>query len=136
MRKKMTDRQRELLALAHILDLDDCDPRNFRDYRIAGRKWMGVEGAPEWSCNLDSEWWQWDAEYITVFDFSGGFRNAPESARGKRLVYSYVASERGCPWCGPGTGNEDSRPDCDLCEADGYIYQGEIGCYVYQLAGR
>ena len=134
--KKMTERQRENLALAHIVDVDDCDPRNLRRYTIGGKVWLGFDHAPEWSCNRDSDWWRWDGEYITVLDLTGvGCLNAPDKARGKRKVYSYIASERECSWCGDGTGEEDGREDCDLCEGDGYLYQGEIVCHVYELTG-
>ena len=134
--KKMTERQRENLAFAHLVDVDDCDPRNFRRYTIDGKVWLGFDHAPEWACNRDSEWWRWDGEYITVLDLTGvGCLDAPDNARGKRKVYSYVTGERGCPWCGPGTGEEDSREDCDLCEGEGLLYQGEIVCHVYELTG-
>lgn len=132
--RKMTNRQRERLQLAHILDLDDYNPLRFRRYHIAGSKYQGMDVAPEWMCNRDSEWWRWDSDYITVFDFSGGYCMPPEQARGKRRVASYVASERECPWCGTGTGNEDARESCDLCEGEGLLYHGEIGCYVYEVA--
>lgn len=130
--RKMTQRQRENLALAHLLDLDNCDPSNFRTYKINGSKWHGSEGAPEWMCNRDSDWWRWDGDYITIYDYSGGYCMPPEQARGKRRVASYVAGERDCPWCGPGTGNEDERKDCDLCEGEGLLYH-EIGCYIYEV---
>lgn len=132
--RKMTERQRENLQLAHILDLDDCDPRNFKRFTINGKKWIGSDGAPEWCRNRDSPWFSWDGEYITVYDLAGGFMPFPDKeAHGKTLVYTFLASERECPWCGPGTDNEDDRDNCDLCEGNGHIYHGEIGCYVYRL---
>lgn len=132
----MTERQRENLAFAHLVDVDDCDPRNFRRYIIGGHKWLGFDHAPEWARNRDSEWYENDRDYITVLDLTGvGCLEAPDKARGKRKVFSYIASERECPWCGPGTGNEGEREDCDLCEGEGLLYQGEIVCHVYELTG-
>jgi len=122
---------REVFALAHIVDVDDSNPDHFRDYQINGKRWLGFDHAPEWACNADP-----DADYLTVLDLSGmGSRKAPDRARGKRWVYSYIASERECPWCGTGTGCEDDRPECQLCEGEGLLYQGEIVCHVYERTG-
>lgn len=134
--KKLTERQREKLALAHIVDVGDYNPHNFRRYTIDGKIWLGFDHAPEWTCNRDFDWWRWDGEYITVLSLIGrGCIDAPDKARGKRKVYSYIASERSCPWCGDGTGEEDGREECDLCEGDGLLYYGEIVCHVYELTG-
>lgn len=37
-------------------------------------------------------------------------------------VYN-MTDEIECPWCGTGTGNEDSRDDCKMCEGDGLLYE-------------
>lgn len=37
-------------------------------------------------------------------------------------VYNMVP-EIECPWCGTGTGNEDSRDECEMCEGDGLLYE-------------
>jgi len=128
---------RDLFALAYLVDVDDSNPDHFKTYQIDGDRWLGFDHAPEWACNHESPWYRYDADYLTVLDLSGmGSRKAPDRARGKRLVYSYFASERPCPWCGPGTGCEDDRPECQLCEGDGLLYQGEIVCHVYERTGE
>lgn len=46
-------------------------------------------------------------------------------------VATYRSSgECPCPWCGEGTGNEEGRDDCTLCEGDGYLYLGDGWCEV------
>jgi hypothetical protein len=41
-------------------------------------------------------------------------------------VASFTSSgEAACPWCGDGTGNEEGREDCHLCEGDGLVYLGD-----------
>jgi hypothetical protein len=76
-----------------------------------------LQGADPWDC-------------MTVLDF--GLNGDPEAPIGWRLVYRCGAGERECPWCGPGTGDDDDgkspeerRPDCKLCEGDGVLYWGE-----------
>jgi hypothetical protein len=55
----------------------------------------------------------------------------PESPPGWRRVASFRSSgERECWWCGDGTGNEEHREHCRLCEGDGLIYLGEGWCEV------
>jgi hypothetical protein len=41
-----------------------------------------------------------------------------------KLVKVYnMSPESECAWCGTGTGNEDSRDGCALCEGDGLLYE-------------
>jgi len=47
---------------------------------------------------------------------------------GMELVSSWACGERECPDCGPGTGNEEYRLHCKLCEGDGLIYWGDEWC--------
>jgi hypothetical protein len=128
---------RDLFALAHLVDVDDMNPDHFRTYQIDGDRWLGFDHAPEWACNHESPWYRYDVDYITVLDLTGvGCLDAPDKARGKRKVFSYIESERPCPWCGDGIGEEEGREDCDLCEGEGLLYQGEIVCHVYELTGE
>ena len=43
----------------------------------------------------------------------------------ERLASFSSSGETDCPWCGDGTGNEDGREDCPLCEGDGLLYLGD-----------
>jgi hypothetical protein len=43
----------------------------------------------------------------------------------ERLATFDTSGETSCPWCGEGTGNEDGRENCPLCEGDGLIYLGD-----------
>lgn len=50
------------------------------------------------------------------------------------LTVYQLSPEISCPWCGDGTGNEDSRSECKLCEGDSYIAIGEywqVAVYGY-----
>ena len=50
----------------------------------------------------------------------------PDAPEGWERIASFTSSgEAECWWCGPGTGNEDERDECKLCEGDGLIYLGE-----------
>lgn len=52
-----------------------------------------------------------------------GEAKAPEGWERVRAFRS--SGETSCPWCGDGTGNEDCRSACELCEGDGLVYLGE-----------
>jgi len=60
-----------------------------------------------------------------------GTREWPEEVCGDeddlyKLVTTYQLSpESSCPWCGEGTGNEDTRAECALCDGDSYLAIGE-----------
>ncbi len=86
-------------------------------------RWLNVERnyAPEWLDKDDLQGADPD-DCMTILDYS---LSEPEAPEGWRLVYQYAAGEKECPWCGDGTGNEDTRADCKLCEGDGLLYQGE-----------
>lgn len=43
----------------------------------------------------------------------------------ERINTFSTSGETSCPWCGDGTGNEEGREDCLLCEGDGYVYIGD-----------
>ncbi len=60
----------------------------------------------------------------------------PEPPPGWKQVAAFTASgEASCWWCGDGTGNEDERDGCKLCEGDGLIYLGAGWCeVVYERA--
>lgn len=50
-----------------------------------------------------------------------------------KLVLVYHASEESeCPWCGTGTGNEDTRDGCALCEGDGLLYEPYHRIAIYE----
>lgn len=50
----------------------------------------------------------------------------PEPREGWERIASFTSSgEAECWWCGDGSGNEDERPNCPLCEGDGLIYLGD-----------
>lgn len=56
----------------------------------------------------------------------------PRVPAGYRLAVQFACGEHECPWCGPGTGEDDDgkgpeerRPDCKLCEGGGTLYWGE-----------
>jgi len=50
----------------------------------------------------------------------------PEPPEGWARIASFTSSgEAECWWCGDGTGNEDQRDECDLCEGDGLVYLGD-----------
>lgn len=58
-----------------------------------------------------------------IIDVLYGF---PEPPDGWERIASFTSSgERECWWCGDGTGNEDERDDCQLCEGDGLVYLGD-----------
>ena len=64
-----------------------------------------------------------------------GYPDAPE---GWVQVASFTSSgERECWWCaegaGDGTGSEEARGDCQLCEGDGVVYLGEGWCEVVYI---
>jgi hypothetical protein len=68
---------------------------------------------------------------VTVLDFS--LCDPCEAPKGWRRVYQYAAGERACPWCGDGTGEEENRAQCKLCEGNGLLYWGEE-CQVVVFA--
>jgi hypothetical protein len=50
----------------------------------------------------------------------------PDPPAGWQRIAAYSSSgEAECGWCGSGTGNEDKRANCKLCEGDGIIYLGD-----------
>lgn len=50
----------------------------------------------------------------------------PEPPDGWERIASYSSSgEASCWWCGDGSGNEDERATCKLCEGDGLVYLGD-----------
>ena len=93
-------------------------------------EWDGViawwyEGVPDYATELgDLD----DGARTAIIDCMFGF---PESPEGWKRVASFSSSgERDCWWCGDGTGNEDERDVCQLCEGDGVVYLGEGWCEV------
>lgn len=63
-----------------------------------------------------------------IIDCLWGERDPPS---GWERIASFTSSgEASCWWCGEGTGNEEEREDCELCESDGLIYLGEGWCEV------
>lgn len=77
--------------------------------------------APEWLSKSDLDGVEPD---MCVTVLHAGF-SAPKAPVGYRVAYQWTVGERECPWCGPGTGNEHTRPSCELCNGDGLLYWGE-----------
>lgn len=91
-------------------------------------EWDGViehwyEGVPDY-VSLDELSLDLDDEVRTaILDVMFGL---PEPPPGWRFVASYSSSgEAACWWCGDGTGNEEARDGCTLCDGDGYLYLGD-----------
>lgn len=125
--RKMTNRQRERAQLAFLSDAPDWNPSSIIRRKI-GDVWRDTfDDAPDWYGV------EYGLEYRTVIG-SAFDASAPVLPRGWMHVGTFTHGERGCPWCGPGTGNEDGREDCDLCEGFGYVCD-EYGCsHVYARA--
>lgn len=102
-------------------------------------EWDGPEGI--------AYWYEGVPDYVSLgelaLDFDDEARTAitdclfgfPEPPEGWKRVASFSSSgEAACWWCagdaGGGTGNEDERDGCQLCEGDGAIYLGEGWCEV------
>jgi hypothetical protein len=90
------------------------------------------EGVPEYVALADLDLDHDDEVRTAILDVL--FRY-PEPPEGWERVASFSNSgERECWWCsegaGDGTGNEDQRDECDLCEGDGVVYLGEGWCEV------
>lgn len=50
----------------------------------------------------------------------------PQPPPGWERIASFTSSgEASCWWCGDGTGNEQARKGCQLCEGDGYVFIGD-----------
>lgn len=91
-------------------------------------EWDGVfehwyDGVPDYvslsELGLDND----DEVRTAILDVLFG---PPEPPPGWRFVASYTSSgEAACWWCGDGTGNEEARDACTLCEGDGYVYLGD-----------
>lgn len=62
-------------------------------------------------------------EFVTVLDFST--RALAEAPDGWENVHQYGAGEKSCPWCGDGTGEEERRSECTLCQGNGTLYWGD-----------
>ena len=43
-----------------------------------------------------------------------------------------MGDEKDCPWCGSGTGNENARKGCLLCEGNGVLYEPYHVVALYQ----
>ncbi len=55
-----------------------------------------------------------------------GLYGLPDPPKGWERIAAYSTSgETTCWCCGDGTGNEENRADCPLCEGDGIIYIGD-----------
>ncbi len=72
--------------------------------------------------------WEHREVRTAILDCLYGWPDPPEGW--ERLASFSTSGERGCWWCGDGTGNEDSRIECKLCEGDGLIYLGDGWCEV------
>jgi hypothetical protein len=57
--------------------------------------------------------------------------DAPE---GWERVRQFGAGELGCPNCGDGCDEENvaTRPDCELCGATGYVYDGDCQVVIFK----
>ena len=81
------------------------------------------EGVPEY-VSLDELGLTFDDEVRTAI--LCGVYGLPDPPEGWEFVRAFTTSgECECWWCGSGTGNEDQREECKLCEGDGYVYIGE-----------
>lgn len=63
--------------------------------------------------------------YPVISEFPATIEGTDEDDPGVwELEKVYNASDEiECPWCGTGTGNEDSREDCDMCDGDGLLHE-------------
>lgn len=104
---------------------------------LSDEPWDGVckywyEGVPEYaeefgsarygSYDTDEDGNLWEYRTALLNELYGYFDTPPGW---ERLARYNNSGERDCWWCGPGTGNEDERDGCLLCEGDGYVYLGE-----------
>ena len=87
-------------------------------------------------------WYEGVPEYASELRHLDGPRTAiiccmlghPAPPTGWEQVASFTSSgEAACWWCGEGTGNEDDRPGCTLCEGDGLVYLGDGWCEAVYL---
>lgn len=122
---RLTKSQRDR-TIAHVF-LEEYGSTSYLPVRWKGYRYAITNYAPEWltESDLNAE----PDQCVTVLDF-GGRSDAPN---GWTEVYRYEAGERECPWCGPGTGNEHTRPECKLCEGNGMLYWGD-DCQVVVFA--
>lgn len=128
----MTDQDEEQLDRARCACLFGIDEGELGDEPWEGFAYW-YEGVPEWAADDFSrdERNSPSGRYRTVIrPLLSGARDmrVPEGWHLAKLYNS--APERECAWCGPGTGNEDSRAECKLCEGDGLLYWGEEWCEV------
>ena len=99
--------------------------------------WDGSEGI--------AYWYEGVPEYASELRHLDEARTAiicslfgdPEPPTDWEQAASFSSSgEAACWWCGDGTGNEEHRPGCKLCEGDGLVYLGDGWCeVVYRSSG-
>lgn len=115
--RKFTEQELERIEIENVFCLGGGE--------LATEEWEGFrywyEGAPEYATEYTHDF---DHTYRTVL--ADCMFGAPDAPDGWEQVASYASSgEADCWWCGEGTGNEDQRKDCPLCEGGGYVYIGD-----------
>lgn len=126
----MTDLSEEQLDRARAACLFDVDEGELMGEPFDGYAYW-IDGPPEWAEGDFSrdERHSPSGRFRTIF--MACFDGKPRVPEGWRLVRVYnTAPERDCAWCGAGTGNEEARAECKLCEGDGHLYWGEEWCEV------
>jgi len=100
-------------------------------YRIHDGNWASMMGVATYVFDGFQEGVITDTgDYYQSF-VAYGSREWPEEIWGDtddawHLVTSYMMNPNpDCPWCGDGTGNENIRITCPLCEGQGYLAVGE-----------
>ena len=72
-------------------------------------------------------------DFMTVINFA--LFSKPKAIPGwERAASFYSSGETECTWCGNSCGEERvaTRPDCQLCGGDGYIYIGDCTEVVFR----
>ena len=111
-------------------------------YRVSDGHWWSLKGIASYVFEghedgmLDNS----NAAFLHQSFVAYGPREWPKQVWGDEddlyelLTVYQLSPEVSCPWCGDGTGNEDTRSECKLCEGDGYLAIGEywqVAVYGY-----